>query len=115
MKASLCRYCYKEIKDRDELVTASSFFRIRPFHFVCFKKVEQETSSMGLGWKPLNGPSGTISFFIMFILAIVMLTTTTLHTIGDIIGVLALYPVILRIISYITIERRIPNSRKQQK
>ncbi|MFQ3543418.1 hypothetical protein Q7A53_04980 [Halobacillus rhizosphaerae] len=108
MKPIICRYCSKEIRDRDELVTASNWFRIRPYHFRCFSLLEQDTKTVAGAWTPINGRTGLVTVLIMVVLSIVMLGTSLLGGIGDLIGILALYPVLLRLISFITIESRLP-------
>ncbi|WP_173917081.1 hypothetical protein [Halobacillus sp. Marseille-Q1614] len=108
MKTKMCRYCYKPIRDRDELVTASSWFRIRPFHYRCFELVEQDMRTIAGTWTPVNGRAGMGTVIVMVLLSIWMLTTTTLGAIGDLIGVLALYPVLLRVVSFLIFERPLP-------
>ncbi|MGJ9383505.1 hypothetical protein [Salipaludibacillus sp. CF4.18] len=113
MGPNICRYCFKEIKDRDQLITASNFFRIKPFHYVCFYELEKEVSSLWGFWKPLNGVSGNTRAIIMGAIAVWLLATESLGDIGDIIGVIALYSVIIRIMSYIFFEKKIPNLTKR--
>ncbi|WP_101843344.1 hypothetical protein [Halobacillus sp. Marseille-P3879] len=108
MNTKVCRYCYKDIRDRDELVTASNWFRVRPYHYRCFQLLEEETSTVAGMWTPVNGRIGLITVALMLALSIWMFATNTLHFIGDLIGVLALYPVLLRVISYLFIESRLP-------
>lgn len=105
---NICRYCYKEIQDRDELVTASNWFRIRPFHYRCFELVEQDTRTIAGSWSPVNGRVGLITVALMVVLAVVLLTTDLLGGIGDVIGLLALYPVLLRALSYFLFEIKLP-------
>lgn len=108
VKSNMCRWCYKEIRDRDELVTASSWFRLRPYHYQCFEKLEQETRTIAGVWKPVNGVTGSVNVFVMLILAVVLLATDLLDGVGDIIGVIALYPLFLRLLSYVIYERPLP-------
>ncbi|MYL32516.1 hypothetical protein GLW08_07060 [Pontibacillus yanchengensis] len=115
MSSIYCRYCGKEIKDRDELVTATNYFRIQPYHWRCFGKVEEETIAVTKTWKPLNGPSGTISVVLMLLLAGVMAFTDVLGEIGNLIGVLSLYPIVLRVLSYFLFESKVPDLQKQNK
>ncbi|UOQ43603.1 hypothetical protein MUN89_17065 [Halobacillus salinarum] len=110
----ICRYCFKEIKSRDELVTASSWFRIRPYHYRCFQLLEEDTRTVAGAWTPINGTVGLVTVFIMLGLSILMLSTSLLGAVGDLIGVLALYPVLLRILSFIAIESRIPGRKKNK-
>ncbi|UOR13289.1 hypothetical protein [Halobacillus amylolyticus] len=115
MNSKICRYCYKEIRDRDELVTASNWFRVRPYHYRCFEKIEEETRTIAGTWTPINGRSGLITVILMLALSLWMITTNTLGQIGDLIGLLALYPVVLRIVSYVFIESRLPKFIKNKK
>ncbi|WP_226038255.1 hypothetical protein [Aquibacillus saliphilus] len=108
MGPNICRYCYKEIKNRDELVTASNFLRIRPFHFVCFNELEKEVRTLWGFWRPLNGVSGNTRTIIMGVIAAWLLATNTLAEIGDLIGLIALYSVLVRAMSYIFFERKLP-------
>lgn len=112
MDPNVCRYCNKEIKDRDQLVTASNFFRMKPFHSVCFKELEKEVKTLWGFWRPLNGVSGNTRAIIMGALAVWLLGTDSLEMIGDLIGVIALYSVIIRIMSYFFFERKIPKQKK---
>ncbi|MBB6451816.1 hypothetical protein HNQ94_000237 [Salirhabdus euzebyi] len=108
MSSFFCHYCKKNIRDQDELITASRWFSIKPFHYQCFKQLEEETTSQRNLYIPVNGPSGMVTVVIMLLLSGWMLFTNTLNAIGDMIGIIALYPVLLRIISYFTIESKLP-------
>ncbi|WP_077624440.1 hypothetical protein [Sediminibacillus massiliensis] len=108
MKPTICRYCHKEIKNRDELVTASNWLRIHPFHYVCFNKKDKETATIHTAWRPVNGTAGNITFLIMLVLAIWMLATNTWGIIGDLIGLVALGRVMVRVASFLWIERKLP-------
>jgi hypothetical protein len=108
VNTNICRYCYKEIQDRDELVTASKWFRIRPFHYRCFELMEQDTRTIVGTWTPINGRVGLLNVVLMVVLSVVLLTTDVLGGIGDLIGLLALYPVLLRTLSYFIFEIRLP-------
>ncbi|KHE72220.1 hypothetical protein [Halobacillus sp. BBL2006] len=108
MNTNICRYCYKEIQDRDELVTASNWFRVRPYHYRCFELLEQDTKTIAGTWTPVNGVTGIITIMLMLILSVVMFTTNILGGIGDLLGILAFYPVFLRIFSYFVFEIRLP-------
>ncbi|SES96018.1 hypothetical protein SAMN05421676_102216 [Salinibacillus kushneri] len=104
-----CHYCARRIRDRDELITASKWFRLKAFHYQCFQDLEQESTLIRNVWIPVNGVSGNISAILMLLLSIGMLATELLGYIGDLLGVIALYPVILRLISLLFIEMRLPN------
>ncbi|MCT2535790.1 hypothetical protein NC661_07655 [Aquibacillus koreensis] len=111
MTPNVCRYCHKEIKDRDQLVMGSNFLRLQPFHYVCFQEVEKEGTTVWNYWKPLNGPSGNIRIILMAVLAIVLLVTDLLGEIGDLVAILSLYPVLLRVISIFFFELKIPKQK----
>jgi hypothetical protein len=115
MKPVQCEYCNRPVRDQDELVTASRRFRVRPFHFQCFSEMEQEASTHRALWIPVNGISGLVTVILMIALAGWMLLTDTLHQLGDLVGIIALYPVILRIYSYIAIESVLPKLIKDKK
>lgn len=108
VKTNMCRYCYKEIRDRDDLVTASNWFRIRPYHYRCFEKMEQDTKTIAGTWTPINGRVGLITVLLMAVLSGLMLLTDLLGGIGDLLGVLALYPILLRVLSYFVFEMPLP-------
>lgn len=113
MESVYCRYCYKDIEEQDELVTATNFFRIRPYHFLCFQEVEQETIATVRSWKPLNGPAGNITIIVMLLLAAVMTFTNLLGEVGNLIGVFALYPILIRVLSFFIFEIRVPSKKKK--
>lgn len=116
MKDIVCKYCNKKINNRDELVTASILFNVKPFHYACFQKVTRETVISWTAWKPLNTATGVISMVIMLVLSIILLGTDLLADrttykdidIGNIIGIIALYPLALRIVSFVLYESRLP-------
>ncbi|QAS51782.1 hypothetical protein [Halobacillus litoralis] len=108
MNTNVCRYCYKEIQDRDELITASNWFRVRPYHYRCFDLLEQDTRTIAGAWTPVNGRAGLITVILMVIFAAVLFMTDFLGSIGDLIAILALYPIFLRIFSFVVFESRLP-------
>jgi len=114
MDSVYCRYCFKDIHDRDELVTATNWFRIRPYHYRCFEEVEQETIATVLTWKPLNGPMGNITFTILLAFVGLMALTDLFGEIGNLLGALSLYPIIIRILSVFIYEVRVPLDKSKQ-
>ncbi|MDL4840417.1 hypothetical protein [Aquibacillus rhizosphaerae] len=108
MNPSICRYCYKEIENRDQLVTATNMLRVRSYHYVCFNEIETETKTFWGFWTPINGVSGNIRSVIMLGLALWMFFTNSLGAIGDLIGIIALFSSLLRGISYFFYERKLP-------
>ncbi len=114
MSSVYCRYCYKDINKRDELVTATNYLRIRPYHYRCFGEVEQETIATVRSWKPMNGPMGNITFAILLIFVGVMALTNIFGEVGNLLGALALYPLILRVLSFFLYELRVPLHREDR-
>ncbi|SDM78008.1 hypothetical protein [Sediminibacillus halophilus] len=108
MKPIICHYCGKPIEKRDQLVTASNWLRVRPYHYVCFEEVEKESSTIYNSWTPLNGPAGNITAAIMAVLAGWLLLTDTWGLAGSLIGFLALYRVLIRLAALIGFERKVP-------
>ncbi|MBM7571621.1 hypothetical protein [Aquibacillus albus] len=108
MRCNSCHFCHKQIERRDQLIVGKRFFRIRPFHYICYNKMEQETKTPWGFWAPVNGLAGNIRAVAMIGLAIWFLASDTLEDVGDIIAILALYQVFLRLLSYFLYERNIP-------
>lgn len=108
MKAIICKYCNKPIENQDQLVSATKFFRIRCFHYVCFQQLEQEVKTPWGFWTPLNGTTGNTRFFIMLLITVWFFVTDYLNGIGDLIGAIALYSLIVRGTAYVLYERRLP-------
>ncbi|QTM98524.1 hypothetical protein ERJ70_03955 [Sediminibacillus dalangtanensis] len=108
MKLTICHYCGKPIEKRDQLVTASNWLRVRPYHYVCFDEVEKESSTIYNSWTPLNGPAGNITAVIMAVLSGWLLLTDTWGLAGSLIGFVALYRVLIRFAALIGFERKVP-------
>lgn len=108
MKSLICPYCKKPIEKRDQLVTVSNLFRIRPYHYVCYQKVEQETKTIWSFWTPLNGMVGNIRFIILLSLALWFLLTDSLGLGGELIGVISLYNVMIHVTSFFLYEKKVP-------
>lgn len=108
MRAVICPYCHKPIEKRDQLISVTNLFRIRPYHYVCYQKVEQETKTIWNFWTPLNGLVGNIRLVILASLALWFLITNSLGLGGQLIGVIALYNVMIHITAFFLYERKIP-------
>ncbi|MFD1017618.1 hypothetical protein [Thalassobacillus hwangdonensis] len=104
----ICHYCKKKIVDRDELITGARWFKVKPFHMKCFGQLEEETAVFVKSWKPLNGIPGNTSFLIMLAIFLWMFLTDQFGYVGDIIGAVSLYPIGLRILSFLLIESTLP-------
>ncbi|KGX90756.1 hypothetical protein N781_06500 [Pontibacillus halophilus JSM 076056 = DSM 19796] len=114
MRPVFCKYCSKPIDDRDELITATNYARIYPYHYLCYQELEQETTTVQRVWKPLNDGLGTYIAFLMLILSGWFAFTDTLGAVGDIIAALSLYPIGLRVLSFFLYELRVPNQSGSQ-
>ncbi|MFC0523348.1 hypothetical protein ACFFGV_07100 [Pontibacillus salicampi] len=110
MDSVYCRYCTKDVEERQQLVTATNYFRILPYHRRCFEKVEEETIALTRSFKPVNGLAGNVTAFVLLAVALLFAFTPLLSMIGNVIAVLCLYPVVLRVISYFLYERRVTNN-----
>ncbi|GGM25957.1 hypothetical protein GCM10011351_09490 [Paraliobacillus quinghaiensis] len=108
MKPVICPYCQKPIEKRDQLVTVSNMFRIRPYHYVCYQTVERETRTIWSFWTPVNGVAGNIRFVFLLGIAIWFLTTDSLGMGGELVGVIAFYNVMIHLTAYFLYERRVP-------
>ncbi|WP_053217085.1 hypothetical protein [Virgibacillus senegalensis] len=108
MRLTICRYCGKPIEKRDQLVTASNWLRVRPYHFICFQEVEKESTTIYNSWTPLNGPAGNVTAVIMAGLAGWLLATDSLGMAGSLIGLLALYRVLIRLVALVGFESKVP-------
>ncbi|WP_433745535.1 hypothetical protein [Falsibacillus pallidus] len=69
-KKVYCEKCVKEIKFRDDLVTAVLFLKVVPYHSDCYAKDLKSAKTFFLDNKPLNGFSGNLGFVLALILAI---------------------------------------------
>lgn len=105
MKDLVCRYCGKKI-EKKQLRTAIRRLKINPFHKECFELKEEETISTDDMWKPINQVGWTITAIALLILAIVLVVTGWLGNLGNFISILALYPIITRILSYVIYETK---------
>lgn len=110
MRPVICRYCYKKIETKDQLVTAFRWVTIKPFHYLCYQEIQQETDIFWLSWKPLNGWEGNLTSLLLTVLAGWLIWSETGGMAGNIAGVVALYPVALRIFSYYLFERIVGHS-----
>lgn len=111
LEPDICRYCFKKIKHRDELVTASRWGNVKPFHYLCYQEIQKETKVSWLSWKPLNGMEGNIAALFLAAVAVWLFATDTGGTAGDIVAVISVYPLVLRLTSYVVFERKVNHFR----
>ena len=72
-KKIYCEKCTGEIITRDDLVVASIFLSIVPYHEECFSKELKGLSAMFVGNSPINGTMSNIITIITVIIGIVTL------------------------------------------
>ncbi|MFZ3577958.1 hypothetical protein [Virgibacillus sp. DJP39] len=102
-KAVYCDKCLLEIKVRDDLVTATIFFEVVPYHEECYSKDLKGAKSLFLTNQPINGFSGNIIILVIIALAI----TWAIVAEGPmkLLSAAGLIPIISRIYSYVIYER----------
>src|SRR5699024_3866240 len=104
-KPVICEHCLTEITDKRDLVTASFFIFIVPYHAYCYAQGVKGVKTFILNNYPLNGVSGNLSamtFFITMLISLIMLPGTAKYV--------AIVPAILivgRLLSYILYERHL--------
>ncbi|WP_079709059.1 hypothetical protein [Paraliobacillus ryukyuensis] len=108
MKPVICKYCHKPIEKRDQLVTLSNYLQIRPYHYVCYQKVEENTKTVWKLTTPLNGITANIRFVLLLLIAGWFLFTETYGAAGIVIAIISLYSIIFHITSYFLFDQRIP-------
>src|SRR5699024_9528003 len=104
-KPVICEHCLTEITDKRDLVTASYFIFIVPYHAYCYSQGLKGVKTFILNNYPLNSVYGNfsaITAFIAIIISLIILPVTSKY--------LAFIPDILivgRLLSYILYERHL--------
>lgn len=75
-KPIICEQCHKVIEEKEDLVTASIFFRVKPYHYFCYGKDVRGSRSVFFTNHPLNGLSGTISYLLTFLMTVALFLFT---------------------------------------
>ncbi|WP_407270210.1 hypothetical protein [Radiobacillus sp. PE A8.2] len=100
-----CTKCLKEIRVRDDLVTATSFFIVDPYHTACYAEDLKGAKTLFLSNEPINGFAGN------FVTIVALLAFIVILLIYDSpfkwLSAAALIVVGYRIYSYIVFERHI--------
>ena len=98
-KPVICEHCLTEITDKRDLVTASYFIFIVPYHAYCYSQGLKGVKTFILNNYPLNGVSGNfsaITAFIAIIISLIIIPGTVKY-----LAIIPSVPVIARLLSYI--------------
>jgi hypothetical protein len=104
-KEIYCDFCQKQIKVRDDLITAAIMFEVAPFHESCYGTSIKGARTLFISNEPINGFSG--SAFTVFSMIIAILWAVFTEGPMRWLSILALIPVGYRLYSYIRYERRL--------
>lgn len=72
----ICEQCHKVIEEKEDLVTASIFFRVKPYHYFCYGKDVRGARSVFFTNHPLNGISGHISYLLALLMTVALFLFT---------------------------------------
>ncbi|PEJ59020.1 MULTISPECIES: hypothetical protein [unclassified Bacillus (in: firmicutes)] len=100
-----CDRCSQEIRIRGDLVTATMFFQVVPYHEDCYAKDLKGAKTLILNNQPINGFSGNFLTFIaivVFILSFFINDETMIY-----LSILSAIPIIYRLYSFIIYERHL--------
>src|SRR3989344_8618986 len=98
-KVIKCFYCGKQIKSKEDLITAAYFiFRVKPYHSSCYSKRLNSLENLFLGNQPLNGIWGNISAFLSPLIVLIVLLRVGLSWIfAALILIIGILPIALRL------------------
>ena len=102
----ICEYCNGIIEDNDDLITSFLIYYVVAYHEKCFADHISNKEGLILPGMPLNGRLFNISTFIATTFAAVGLLFSTPT---DFIFLIFLIPILTRLYSYFTYERRLRN------
>jgi hypothetical protein len=102
-KTVYCGKCGNEIKVRDDLVTATLFLEVVPYHTGCYARDLKSVRTLFLDNQPLNGFSGNFGFILVTIMAIGWLFFA--ENSSKWLSLLAIIPIGYRLYSYLIYER----------
>lgn len=100
-----CDKCLKEIRIRGDLVTATMFFQVVPYHEDCYGKDLKGAKTLFLNNQPINGFSGnflTLLAFAIFIASLIIDEETMIY-----LSILSLIAIMYRVYSFIIYERHL--------
>jgi hypothetical protein len=102
-KTVYCDKCQKEIKVRDDLVTATLFLEVVPYHTDCYARDLKSARTLFLNNQPLNGFLGNFGLLLVTIMAIGWLFFA--ENSSKWLSLLAVIPIGYRLYSYLIYER----------
>ncbi|RIW33974.1 hypothetical protein D3H55_10260 [Bacillus salacetis] len=104
-KEIYCDACQKQIKVRDDLITATIMFEVAPFHENCYGTSIKGAKTLFISNEPINGFAG--SAFTVFSVIIAILWAVFTEDAMRWVSLLALIPVVYRLFSYFRYERHL--------
>jgi hypothetical protein len=104
-KEIYCDFCSKQIKIRDDLITATMMLEVVPFHEGCYGSNIKGAKTLFISNEPINGFSGSLFAVISLILAVLW----GIFADGSmkLVALIALVPVVYRFYSYFKYERHL--------
>lgn len=105
-KPIFCEHCHKPIEDKEDLIVASLFFRIKPYHFFCYGNEVRGARSVFLTSHPLNGGTGMISYLLLILLTAALFLFTN-NFIKYIALIYLIIETSLRIFAFVKFTRKI--------
>lgn len=104
-KTILCKACKTPIKYHDDLVTATIFFEVYPFHHYCYVQDLKGPRTIILNNKPINGSANTFRVASLSFFAILW----AIFASSDIkwVAIVVLPIIIYRLHSYFSFERHV--------
>lgn len=72
----ICEQCHKVIEEKEDLVTVSIFFRVKPYHYFCYGKDVRGARSVFFTNHPLNGISGNLSYLLTLLMTVALFLFT---------------------------------------
>ncbi|MFD4706696.1 hypothetical protein ACFWM3_17765 [Gottfriedia sp. NPDC058432] len=104
-KTVYCDRCLKEIRIRGDLVTATMFFQVVPYHEDCYAKDLKGVKTLFLNNQPINGFSGNFLSFLAFAICIATFFIDD-HSMIYLL-ILALIAIMYRLYSFFIFERHL--------
>ncbi|PFH82558.1 hypothetical protein [Bacillus sp. AFS088145] len=98
-----CDRCLKEIRIRGDLVTATSFFKVVPYHEDCYARDIKGAMTLFVNNQPINGFSGNFLTFLAIIIFFVSLFVK--NDMMFIITIMSGINILYRFYSYFVYER----------
>jgi hypothetical protein len=104
-KEIYCDFCQKQIRIRDDLITATLMHEVVPYHEKCYAGNIKGAKTLFISNEPINGFAGTA--FAVFSLILALLWALFAEGPMKLVSLIALVPVGYRVYSYIRYERHV--------